>query len=72
MPNMNHLKERLARMRYQAKKRKMVRSELYAHDRSQGMTYAAIAEKHGVSVSAVFKGVSRYHRRQEQEARYGK
>ena len=74
MADINRLREQLAEIlceKKKRKKRKTERSEMYMKDRLDGMTYTAIAKKYGVSHQAVSKACARYRRRMEQEAYYG-
>ena len=61
--NINDLRKRLATMLDKEKKREMPRAELYMKDRLVGMSYSAIAKKHGVSYQAVRKACARYCKR---------
>ena len=65
------LEKQNQKMKQKLKKCKPVRAEAYMKDRLDGMTFTAIAKKHGVSHQAVSQACARYKRRMELEAKYG-
>ena len=72
MAKIDRLRLQLAVMLLEKRKRKMPRAELYMKDRTNGMTYVAIAEKYGVSHQNVIRACARYRNRMEKEKLDGK